>query len=176
LIRISAGCALSGDLAEAERRLAKAYALFQELADRQGLAASLGNQASILRTRGKLDAAMCLFQEQERTFRELEDERGLAASLRNQALILETRGNLDGAMKVLKEADRLCRGVDDKEGLADSLDRQALILWRRGELDEATKLLMEAIPLRIYREQAGITAERLPWQQAGSELDGKGDE
>ena len=81
--------------------------LCRELGNKDGLQASLGNQALILADRGDLDGAMALHKEKERLCRELGDKDGLAISLGNQAVILADRGDLDGAFALAEEAYRL---------------------------------------------------------------------
>ena len=105
----------------------------RELGNKDGLQASLGNQALILKARGDLDGAMALHKEEERICRELGNKDGLQASLGNQALILKARGDLDGAMALHKEQERICRELGNKDGLA-SLPRQpgADPLWPAG--------------------------------------------
>ncbi|MFH2057647.1 MAG: tetratricopeptide repeat protein [Pseudomonadota bacterium] len=118
--------------------------------DKDGLAASIGNQAGILYTRGELDEAMKLFKESERIYRELGKKAELQTCLSGQAEILYTYGKLDEAMNLHKEAERIYRELGNKAGLQTSLGNQGDILYDRGELDDAMKLYKETE--RICRE------------------------
>jgi nephrocystin-3 len=116
---------------------------YREIDDRGNLQVSLGDQASILFTRGDLDGAMKLLKEKESICRELGNRDGLESSLGNQALILRVRGDLDGAMKLMKDQELICRELRDKDGLSSSLGNQANILYTRGDLDGAMKLMRD---------------------------------
>jgi tetratricopeptide (TPR) repeat protein len=134
---------LLGELDKAMSLLKEQERLCRELGYKQGLQASLGNQALILQARGNLNGAMALYKEQERLYRELGDLRGLVPGLGNQALILRARGELGGAMSLLKEQERLCRELGYKQGLEVSLGNQAVILKDHGDLDGAMALHKE---------------------------------
>ena len=122
--------------------------LCRELGNKQGLQASLGNQANILYARGNLESAMALYRQQDRLCRELRNPEGLSTSLGNQALILDTRGDLDGAMALLKEQERLCREFDNPRGLSISLANQDLVLSRTpGRRRAARRLADEALAI-----------------------------
>jgi tetratricopeptide (TPR) repeat protein len=79
----------------------------RELGLKDGLQASLGNQANILYARGDLDGAMALYKEQERICRQLGLKEGLARSLANQALVLTKMGQRQDALRLAEEAHRL---------------------------------------------------------------------
>jgi hypothetical protein len=74
---------------------------------KQGLQASLGNQAPLLRDWGRLDEALALLKEQERLCQELGDKQGLSNALGMQAVILRDWGRLDEALALLKEQVRI---------------------------------------------------------------------
>jgi tetratricopeptide (TPR) repeat protein len=123
---------------------------YRQTGDRVNLAASLGNQAVILKARGDLDEALDLLREAEEICRELGNRGDLQASLGNQALILRARGDLSGAMAMHKEEERICRELGDRGGLSGSLGNQAIILRANGDLDGA--LALEKEQERICRE------------------------
>lgn len=140
LIRLGIGCRLRGDLQDALRHYQKAGKLCQELGNKDGLHASLCNQAVILRDRGDLNEAMTRHKQAEQICRELGNKHGLQASLGNQAVILRDQGDLNGAMALLKQQEHLCRVSGDKDGLSISLGNQADILCIHGDLDGAMAL------------------------------------
>ena len=116
---------------------------FLSAGDSNGLQATLGNQADILRARGDLDGAMALLKKQEHICHRLGNLDGLSTSLGNQANILRAWGDLDGAMPLHKEQERLCRQLGNLDGLSNSLGNQANVLYDRGDLDGAMALLKE---------------------------------
>ncbi|PWR70188.1 hypothetical protein, partial [Methanospirillum lacunae] len=82
----------------------------RELGNVDGLQASLGNQALILKARGDLDGAMKLHKEKERICRELGKVESLAISLANQSLILNQQGKTLEADVMIHEAYDLASG------------------------------------------------------------------
>ncbi len=150
-----------GDLEEAMALWKEQERICRELGELAGLAASLSNQAVILRDRD-LDAAMTLLTESQHISRELGDKAGLANSLVNQGLILQARGDLEGAMALYREGERISRELGNKAGLAISLGNQGLILQAGGDLEGAMAPLKEQE--RICRElgdKAGLAISLL---------------
>lgn len=115
---------------------------------------SLTTQANILMSRGDLDVALTLYEEQEQVSRELGYLVGLQRSLGGQANIHYLRGDLDGAMTLHHEEERICRELGDMEGLANCLGGQANILSDRGDRGGATALAEEAYQVA---SQHGLT-------------------
>ena len=104
-------------------------------------AALLGNEASILRSRGDLNTATTLLKEAERIFRHLGHLDELQGALGNQAAILFERSDLDGAMALFKEQEQICRQVHNRDGMQRTLGNQALLLKAGGDLYGAMVLL-----------------------------------
>jgi tetratricopeptide (TPR) repeat protein len=159
-----------GELEEAFRILKQEETICLELGDKDGLQASYGNQANILKAWGRLEEAMALSKKEEAICLELGNKDGLQASYGNQALILKARGRLDEAMALHKKEEAICLELGDKDGLQVSYGNQALILKARGRLEEAMALhrKKEAICLelgnkdslqRSYGNQANILKE-----------------
>ena len=123
--------------------LLESSAPWRKPSNKDDLAASLGNQALILQSRGDLDGTMKLHKEQEKIYREMDNIDGLAASLGNQALILKAWGQLEEAMQLLKQQEKICRELNNKDSLQRSLGNQANILQAWGQLEEAMKLHKE---------------------------------
>jgi len=130
----------SGHLDGAMELMKQEEQICRELGNKDGLSASLCNQAVILQARGDLDGAMELYKQQEHIFRELGNKDSLSISLGNQAVILDARGDLDGAMELHKQEEQICRELGNKGGLSTSLGNQATIFYSRGDLDGAMEL------------------------------------
>jgi phosphopentomutase len=62
-------------------------------------AVTMGKIADILRTRGQLDEALKIFEEQLPVYERLGDERSRAVTMGKVADILEARGRLDEALE-----------------------------------------------------------------------------
>jgi tetratricopeptide (TPR) repeat protein len=123
---------------------------YRRAGDLENLQRSLGNQALILRRRGRLEEALALHKEEEWICRGLGDVDSLQRSLGNQALILQDWGRLEEAMALYEEKERICRQRGNREGLHSCLGNQATILANWGRLDEAMSLHQEQE--RICRE------------------------
>ena len=143
-----------GDLDKAMALHKEQEHICRQLGNLDGLQATLGNQALILKARGDLDGAMALHKEQERICRQLGNLDGLQRTLGNQASILKARGDLDGAMALHKEEERICRQLGNLDGLQATLGNQALILQARGDLDGAMALLKEIE--RVFRQLGNL--------------------
>jgi tetratricopeptide (TPR) repeat protein len=111
--------------------------------DLTGLAATLGELATVLYLRGDLDRASVLFEEQERTCDRLNDKKGLGVSLGGQAALAGTAGDLNKSMALSKRRERLCREEYDWAGLQDSLGAEAQAMWGRSRPEEAMALAKE---------------------------------
>ena len=97
-----------GELEIALRIVRRVEALCLKLGNKDGLQASYGKQALILRAWGRLEEAMALLKKQEALSRELGNEGSLQASYGNQAPILQAWGRLEEAMVLLKKREALC--------------------------------------------------------------------
>ena len=116
---------------------------YQDVADLDELAKSLGNQAHILWRRGEVEHAMQLYQQQERIFRELGNKDGYARSLSNQACIHQSRGDLQRAFQLGRQGEQLFRELENKQALQTCLGNQAMFHRTRSELDRAMELLQQ---------------------------------
>jgi len=143
-----------GDLEQAMALHKEQERICRQLGNLDGLQASLGNQALILKDRGDLDGAMALHKEEERICRQLGDLDGLQATLGNQALILTARGDLDGAMALLRKQERICRQLGNLDALQTTLGNKANVLQARGDLDGAMALHKEEE--RICRQSSNL--------------------
>jgi len=98
----------TGHPAESLRLREYLVSYFKKKGDLDNLHGSLGNQASILYSRGDLDDAMKLHREEERICKEFGNVQGLAVSLTNQAILLAGDGNRPHeALPLAEEAYRL---------------------------------------------------------------------
>jgi len=117
---------------------------YTEVGNREKLRDCIGHKAREYFSRGRLDEAISLLNEQEQISRELNDDIGVARALGNQAMIMERRGDLDRAMALHEEEERIWRRIEDPIGLYCCLGNQAVMYKNRGDLDRAMALFREA--------------------------------
>lgn len=117
---------------------------------------SIGSRALVLASRGDLEAAAALFEEQERMCRELDDENGLRSSLRNRGSILASRGDIEAALRLFREDEAISRALGDLAGVLHSLGNQAHVMRDRGDVESALSLYgqMEAISRELKDQPA----------------------
>jgi tetratricopeptide (TPR) repeat protein len=145
-------CVTRGDLDRALALYQEILALYEQLGDEQGKAASLHQMAAVYLTRGDLDRALALYQESLQISEQLGDKKGKADSLGNMAGVYLTRGDLDRALALYQESLQLKEQLGDKQGKAASLHNMAGVYLTRGDLDRALALYQES--LQLY-EQLG---------------------
>ena len=100
--------------------LKKQEAICLELGNKDGLQASYGNQALILKAWGRLEEAMALLKKREVICRELGNKNGLQRSYGTRP-DPETWGGLEEAMALLKKQEALCRELRNKDRPAAEL-------------------------------------------------------
>lgn len=136
---------------------------FRKSGDMNDYQGSLNHQATILQSRGELDAALRLNKESERICRELGNKFGLAKSLGGQANIFYAWGELDESMRLLKEAEHIFRDLGTLGGLAISLVNQAEMLSdKMGQHKEALSLAEEAYSLAMKTGQLALARQIKP--------------
>jgi tetratricopeptide (TPR) repeat protein len=113
-----------------------------------GLAACLGQQASILRDRGDLEGALALHRDQERICRQCNDKDILQSCLADMAMVLRAQGKLEIATTMLDGAEQLARELANKYVLARILGNRGAI-----ELDHQKKM-------KFFREQEELCIEQ----------------
>ncbi len=145
----------------------RAFAAAQEKADvdrrredEREVAQARNLAANILQTRGQLDEALRIWQEEVLPILEkLGHVRNRAVTLGQIADILQSRGQLDEALKIRQEEELpVFERLGDVRERAVTLGKIADILKSRGQLDEALKIRQEE-QLPVY-ERLGDVRER----------------
>ena len=107
----------------------RAYALFEEIGDRESIASSKRDRAKKLLDSGNFDEAYRLFEE-------VGDNEVIRSSKRDRAKKLINSGDFDGAYKFFAE-------IGDRESIASSKRERAKELLDSGDFDGAYKLFTE---------------------------------
>jgi tetratricopeptide (TPR) repeat protein len=139
------------DAAEETRKLDRARGADREAALAAGLI------ADILRTRGQLDEALKMFNEEVLpALKQLGELRESAVTMGKMAEIWQARGQLDEALKILKgEVLPAIARLGDVRELAVTMGKIADIWQARGQLDEALKIRNEG-ELPVYERLGDV--------------------
>jgi tetratricopeptide (TPR) repeat protein len=157
-----------GQMLAAMGRTHAALRIFSSLAkhfriepDRAALQFVLGGQAAILQSRGDLDGALKLYQEQEQICRSLQAslsnhpasqinslaistlaiKKSLQSAIAGQAAILYAHSDLERALELYQQQETLSRELGNSHGVAAAVSGQAAILHSRGNMKGALALL-----------------------------------
>jgi tetratricopeptide (TPR) repeat protein len=147
----------AGSLAKAQadyptaRALIEAgLALFRELGDKRGIAASLINLGYVVGDRGDPQGARALFQEGLALARAEGDRYRMAIALCSLGGVVAAQGEYGPARALLGESLVLSREIGDKAGTARCLNFLGYVLQQQGQFGSAQPLHDEAMAL--FRE------------------------
>ena len=134
-----------GDFSAAQQWLERSHAIYEELGDQWGIAASLNALAVCARDRGDYSAAQDGFERSLVCWRALSDRPSIARCLHNLANVVKTRGDYSRAQSALQEATTLFEELGDRSGAAWSLNQQGDIAREQGDLVTARGLYERAL-------------------------------
>jgi predicted ATPase/DNA-binding winged helix-turn-helix (wHTH) protein len=139
-----------GDFPAAESFLEQSLALYEELDDQWGIAASLNALAVSARDRGDYASAENNFERSLACWRLLPDRLAMARCLHNLANMVKVRGDYSRARWALREATDIFEAVGDRSGAAWSINQQGDIAREQGNVAAARQLYQRA--LAAFRE------------------------
>jgi len=131
----------SGEMYEA------AAALYGDIGDSEGIAASLNNLGVIADSQGQYVRAADLFERSLALKRERGDTRGVTTTLSNLGRLALQVGDIDGAVILYEEGLALSRTLGDTASIALSLNALGEALLYQGEYARAAASLEESIVL-----------------------------
>lgn len=134
-----------GDYEAADTFLKQSLALYSELNDHWGIAASLNALAVAARDRGSIDEAERYFEQSLAYWRRLPDLRSTARCLHNLANAAKMRGDFGRAMKALDEATSIFEEVGDATGAAWSVNQLGDLELEKGRIEAAQDLYRTAL-------------------------------
>ncbi len=134
-----------GDYPAAERFLQQSLALYEELGDQSGIAASLNALAVSARDRGDYAAAQSNFERSLDGWRTLSDHLALARCLHNLANVVKIRGDYSRARWALGEATTIFEQLGDSSGAAWSINQQGDIAREQGDISSARDFYQRAL-------------------------------
>jgi len=142
---IGALATAQGDFPAAAKFLEQSLALYKELGDQWGIAASLNALAVSARDRGDYGSAQSLFERSLKCWRTLSDQLAIARCLHNLANVVRVRGNYPRAQLALREATDIFEQLGDRSGAAWSINQQGDIEHEQGDLVAARELYQRAL-------------------------------
>ena len=142
---IGALASAQGDFEAARSCLEQSLALYREMDNQSGVAASLNALAISARERGDYSSAQDRFEQSLACWRELSDPLATARCLHNLANVLKVRGGYLRAQAALTEATSIFEELGDHSGAAWSINQQADIARESGDPNAALDLYQRAL-------------------------------
>ena len=134
-----------GDYESADVFLKQSLALYRELDDQWGIAASWNALAVATRDRGNFDEAESYFEMSLACWRNLPDPISTARCLHNLANVARMRGDFLRATTALAEATSIFRELGDTSGAAWSINQSGDLELEQGRIESAQNLYGEAL-------------------------------
>jgi len=134
-----------GDYEAADTFLKQSLALYRELGDYWGIAASLNALAVAMRDRGNFDEAEDYFEQSLACWRRLPDRSSIARCLHNLANAAKMRGDFSRAAKALTEAISIFEEIGDSSGAAWSINQSGDLELEQGRFEAAQNLYRTAL-------------------------------
>jgi tetratricopeptide (TPR) repeat protein len=165
-----------GKLDEALTHLERCILLLEEIRDLRSRVVTLGAVANILETRGDLDEALRIRQEEQLPFFEaLGNDRERALTLRGIADILQVQGDFDEALHIYRdEVLPVLERLGDLREWAGTLSKVADILQVRGSLEEALRIRIDQ-EIPAYERVADVPSRAIAMGKIAEILQERGD-
>jgi predicted ATPase/DNA-binding winged helix-turn-helix (wHTH) protein len=134
-----------GDYEAADAFLKLSLALYSELDEHWGIAASFNALAVATRDRGNFDEAERYFEKSLAYWRRLGDRLSTARCLHNLANAAKMRGDFERAITALAEATSIFEEVGDASGAAWSVNQSGDLELEQGRIEAAQNLYQNAL-------------------------------
>ncbi|HZS86228.1 MAG TPA: tetratricopeptide repeat protein [Chloroflexota bacterium] len=146
-----------GDFPQAAVYFEQSLALYRQVGDERGMAATLNNLAMIAQLQGDYRRASSLYEDALVLSRELGDSWDVAACLNNLAILTRQQGDGRRAAALHAESLALARELGDKDEIAAALINLAALARDGGDAARATSLAEEGVACsRELGDKAGI--------------------
>jgi predicted ATPase/DNA-binding winged helix-turn-helix (wHTH) protein len=136
-----------GDFSAAESFLQHSLALYEQIEDRWGIAASLNGLGLSARDRGDYLSAHSYFEQSLACWRMLPDRQALARCLHNLACAVKALGDYRRANWALHEATQIFEQVGDRSGAAWSISEQGDLAREQGDRAAAQACYQRALSM-----------------------------
>ncbi|MGB9181718.1 MAG: tetratricopeptide repeat protein, partial [Pyrinomonadaceae bacterium] len=137
-----------GDYTQSIMLFEQALALYRELEDRWGIAATLNGIGYTVHEQGDFPRATSIYEESLALFQELGDKRAAAYLLNNLGNVAKEQADYEQAAWIHEQALPLFRELGDKRALAASLNNLGEIAQHRGDYERAAIFHQESLELK----------------------------
>jgi len=134
----------TGLLAQAQRHLETALALFESAGDQRGVASCHDDIGKLLWLRGDYEAALDEMRRALDMRQTHGDGRSIALSLNNIGLVWRDHGQTTEAREALESALKIRRELNDPLGIVESLNDLGQLAFDQAEPQQALRLFQEA--------------------------------
>ncbi len=132
---------------EAILRYRESLALYKQIGDVQGIAASLHQLAVIYTNQGKADKAIPLYQVSLVLYEQIDNMQGKAGVLHQMAVIYTHQGKADKAIARYRESLVIYEQIEDVQGKAITVANMAQLLAAGGDFETAIVHLQESLQI-----------------------------
>ncbi|MEO6458312.1 MAG: tetratricopeptide repeat protein [Chloroflexia bacterium] len=135
------------DFPAAREHYEESLALWRELGNKRGVAASLDGLANVAAEEGDYSAARAYYEENLTAWREANDQVGINSSLNNLAIIATREGDYEKAAELLGESLIKLRELGDRQRTAQALNNLGNVQFAQGDYAQAWPLFEESAAL-----------------------------
>jgi len=139
---------LQGDYADARAFYEQSRALREQMGDRQGAAAALGDIGLVDYNVGDYGTARVRLNQSIEALRGMGDTRSLALSLNSLGMVAAEQGDYAAAHTLYEESIALQRKHGDRHGIAMAVNNLGIVAAHRGDLQAARALWEEGLAIR----------------------------
>lgn len=126
----------------------KGLALYQELDDKWGVAATLNGLGDMAHQQVNYEEAAARYEEALALFKEIGNQQAVSYVLNNLGNVARDQGDYERASKIHEEALALFRNLGDKRALATSLYNLGEVAQYKGDYVRAAELQNESLALK----------------------------
>jgi adenylate cyclase len=139
---------LRGDYVQAVEWLTAAQALYELLADQEGLTRLFVERGMVLLRQGDYERARASLQQGLTLSRVTGDKPRMALALNNLGVAASDQGNYVAAQTLYEESLALRREIKDKAGICDSLNNLGIVAWYQADYGRAWAFHQESLAAR----------------------------
>jgi len=136
---------LKGDVEVALGLWQTSLALFEQIGDVRGKAATFFRMAGVIEQQGNVQRALDLWQESLALFEQIGDVKGKAATLSKMAVVIERQGNVERALDFWQQSLTAYEQIGDSQGKATALHRMARNATLHGDAKVAFDLWKQSL-------------------------------